>query len=175
MRDDFVTGPHRVDQVHPELVDALTALWGRVTVAGGAVGFAKDDPIDDVRAAAHAVVDRVRARQAFLLTLGRSHELVGAAVLVPGRRPIRRHTGELQWLMVDPDLQGQGLGRQLLDAVHAQAQALGLTTLVLHTRSGHGLEEFYAASGWVERGRWPRAVRITPNDQRDEVWMTRDL
>lgn len=173
--DGFISGPHRVDQVHPELVDALAALWARVTAAGGAVGFAPDDAVEDIRAAAELVVEHVRNRQAYLLTLGREHELVGVAVLVPGRRPIRRHTGELQWLMVDPDLQGQGWGRQLLDAIHAQAQALGLSTLVLHTRSGHGLEKFYGDAGWVERGRWPRAVRMSADEERDEIWMTRDL
>lgn len=173
--DGVISGPQRVDRVQPDLIDALTALWGRVTAAGGAVGFAPDDPITDIRAAAELVVQHVRARQAYLLTLSRGPDLVGAAVLVPGRRPIRRHTGELQWLMVDPDLQRQGWGRRLLDAVHEQATALGLSTLVLHTRSGHGLEAFYTAAGWVERGRWPRAVRMGPDDHRDEIWLTRDL
>ena len=36
MAEEFVSGPLRVDQPHPELPQALTDLIGRVTVAGGA-------------------------------------------------------------------------------------------------------------------------------------------
>jgi hypothetical protein len=32
--DGFVTGAHRVDSTHPDLVDALADLRGWVTVAG---------------------------------------------------------------------------------------------------------------------------------------------
>ncbi|QGK69209.1 GNAT family N-acetyltransferase [Allosaccharopolyspora coralli] len=174
MSSGFVTGPHRVDQPHPDLVDGLTDLWGRVSVAGGAVGFRPSDPLEKVREAAAKVVDDVSQRRAFLITVGRDRELVGAAVLTPQSLPARAHTGELSWLMVDPDLQGTGWGRQLHDAVLAQAQAVGLTQLELITRSGQDLERYYEALGWVERGRWPGAVRLDDGDTRDEVWLTRD-
>jgi GNAT superfamily N-acetyltransferase len=173
--DGFVTGPHRVDRPHPELTDALTELWGRVTVAGGAVGFSPTDPVEELRVVAGQVVEDVTNKRAYLITIGRSHVLVGAAVLKPGQRPVRHHTGELEWLMVDPELQGQGWGQQLHDAALAQAQALGLEKLSLVTRTGHGVERFYEANGWVERGRWPGAVRIAAGDERDEIWFTRDL
>ncbi|MCI2416271.1 GNAT family N-acetyltransferase [Saccharopolyspora sp. K220] len=173
--DGFVTGPHRVDTPHPDLVDALADLWGRVTVAGGAVGFSPTDPVDQLRAAAASLVEDIRVKKAHLITIGQQHVLVGLAVLRPRQLPVRKHTGELVWLAVDPVLQGKGWGKQLLDAVLVQAQAIGLEKLDLVTRSGHDLERFYEAHGWVERGRWPGAVRVAPGDDRDEIWFTRDV
>ncbi|CAM00724.1 acetyltransferase (GNAT) family protein [Saccharopolyspora erythraea NRRL 2338] len=173
--DVFVTGPHRVDTPHPDLVDGLADLWGRVTVAGGGVGFTPADPVEEVREAAASVVDDVAGRRAHLLTIGREHVLVGVAVLVPGRYPVRRHTGELSVLMVDPDLQGQGWGRKLHDAAVAHAQALGLEKLELVVRGGHDLERFYTGLGWTESGRWERSVRVADGDDRDRIWFTRDV
>ncbi|GAA2776303.1 GNAT family N-acetyltransferase [Saccharopolyspora taberi] len=173
--DEFVTGPHRVDTPHPGLVHALADLWGQVTIAGGGVGFGPADPVEEVRAAASSVIDDVAARRAHLITIGRSHELVGAAVLVPGRYPVSRHTAELSLLMVHPDLWGRGWGRQLVEAAVSQARAIGVEKLELVARSGAGLEEFYTALGWVESGRWPGSVRVAEGDDRDRVWFTRDV
>lgn len=171
----LITGPHRVEEPHPGLVDSLTDLWRRVTDAGGAVGFRPTDPVDDVRAAAAEVVDDVTNKRARLLTIGQEHVLAGVAVLTPGKRPAQRHTGQLTWLMVDPSLQRQGWGRTLHEAVLVQGQALGLEKLELITRSGHDLERFYEGLGWVERGRWPGALRLADDDVRDKIWFTRDL
>ncbi|GAA4613606.1 GNAT family N-acetyltransferase [Saccharopolyspora hordei] len=173
--DGFVTGPHRVDTPHPDLVGALADLWGRVTVAGGAVGFSPTDPLEELRAAAERLVEDVRSKKAHLLTIGQQHVLAGIAVLRRRELPVRKHTGELALLAVDPVLQGRGWGTQLHDAVLVQAQALGLEKVDLVTRSGHGVERFFERLGWVERGRWPGAVRVGPEDVRDEVWLTRDV
>ncbi|MER7082606.1 Acetyltransferase (GNAT) domain-containing protein [Saccharopolyspora kobensis] len=173
--DGFVTGPHRVDAVHPDLAEALAGLWARVTAAGGAAGFSPTDSLDELRAAAAKLVEEVRGKQAHLITIGQQHVLVGIAVLRPRQLPVRTHTGELVWLAVDPALQGRGWGKQLHDAALVHAQAIGLEMLDLVTRSGHGLERFYAGLGWVERGRWPGAVRVAPGDDRDEIWFTRDV
>ncbi|GAA0614113.1 GNAT family N-acetyltransferase [Kutzneria viridogrisea] len=175
MTEPFVTGPHRVDQPHPELVDAMTGLWHRVTLAGGAGGFAPADPVEEIRTVATRVVKDVRARRSHLLTLGADHALAGFAVLTPGTRPVRRHTAELEWLMVEPELQGRGWGGQLLTAVELHARALGIEQLVLITRTGHGVERFYEKQGWTERGRWPGAVRMAPGDVRDQIWFTREV
>jgi hypothetical protein len=40
--EPFVSGPHLVHEVHPEMGTALGTLWLAVTRAGGAVGFPSD-------------------------------------------------------------------------------------------------------------------------------------
>src|SRR5690606_39653679 len=74
--EGFVTGPHRVDTPHPELPAALADLWGRVTVAGGCVGFKPTDEVDRLRSVAEELVEDVRNRRANLLTIGQQHVLV---------------------------------------------------------------------------------------------------
>lgn len=172
----FVSGPHRVDQPHPDMPQALADLLGRVTVAGGATGFTATTELETITTVAQRIVDDLsqRPKRRHVLTAGREHALAGAVVLCPGELPVHRHRGEIEWLLVDPDMQDRGLGKQLLDAATVQAQALGLAQLSLSTRSGQGLEDFYTAQGWVERGRWPDALRLD-DDRRDEVWFTREL
>ena len=170
-----VSGPHLVDDLHPGLLDEVTDLWHRVTLAGGGVGFVPSDPVAVIRSVAEQVVADVRARKAHLLTIERADALVGFTVLVPGSRPVRRHTGEVTWLMVDPGLQGGGWGRRLLDAAVRHAKGLGLERLELSLRGGDGLEQFYGKCGWAEVGRWPGAVRLAEGDERDDVWLTREV
>lgn len=43
-------------------------------------------------------------------------------------------TGQLRYMVVDPDYRGQGLGKQMLLALEDAARALGLQNLVLHAR-----------------------------------------
>ncbi|WP_433871770.1 N-acetyltransferase family protein [Saccharopolyspora sp. CA-218241] len=173
--EGFVSGPHRVDTPHPDLAEALADLWGRVTVAGGPIGFTPTSTVDELRAVATDLVEEVRARRIQLITIGQQHVLVGMAVLRPDPLPARRHTGELGWLAVDPQLQGKGWGGRLHDAVLVAAQAMGLEKLSAQARSGHDLEGFYTARDWVERGRWPGAVRVAEGDERDDIWFTRDV
>ncbi|MDR7300976.1 GNAT family N-acetyltransferase [Haloactinomyces albus] len=174
---EFISGPHRVDQPHPDMPQALADLLGRVTVAGGATGFTTTTELETITAVAQGIVDDLsqRPKRRHVLTAGQERALAGAVVLRPGELPVNRHRGEVEWLLVDPDLQDRGLGKQLLDAAAVHAQALGLTQLSLSTRSGQGLEDFYAAQGWVERGRWPAALRVGEDDSRDQIWFTRDL
>lgn len=48
---------------------------------------------------------------------------------------------------------------------------LKLEQLHLAARGGEGLEDFYERLGWRETGRWPGALRLAPDDTRDEVLM----
>ena len=77
--------------------------------------------------------------------------------------------------MVDPELQGQGWGTRLVDACLDLARRMGIEQMYLSARSRTGLEEDYAALGWSEVGRFPGGVRVAEGDDRDEVWLYREL
>jgi len=67
-------------------------------------------------------------------------------------------------LAVEPDLQGQGLGRQMVAFAEARARALGLPQVELETRveltENH---RFYLSLGYAEAGRsaHPGLARVT--------------
>jgi ribosomal protein S18 acetylase RimI-like enzyme len=75
---------------------------------------------------------------------------------------------QLRRLYVDADFQGRGLGRRLLDEVHAAARALGGRTLWLTVweRNPRAVG-FYEAAGWAVIGETVFVVGDDP--QRDHV------
>ena len=84
--------------------------------------------------------------------------------------PVIAHWGSVSHLQTLPAFRGQGIGGALM--THARQVArreMGLKQLHLAARGGMGLEHFYAWLGWHEIGRWPRALRLAPGDDRDEI------
>ena len=162
-------------EVHRGLADALGTLWVAVSRAGGAVDFTEHVAESTVRAAAEAAVREVDAGTTDLLALGLGQSVVGTVFVTPGVQAVIAHRGVVGRLMVHPTLWGQGWGARLLDAAVSHARSMRLEQLLLSARSGTGLPEYYAARGWTEVGRWPRAVRVDTDDYRDEVWFQRLL
>ena len=60
-------------------------------------------------------------------------------------------TAELKRMYVAPEARGQGLGRQLVDALEAEARALGVKKLVLETGTRqHAALALYRKAGFVD-------------------------
>lgn len=55
--------------------------------------------------------------------------------------------------------------------VERMAREDRLVALHLTVRAGAGVERFYAALGYKEVGRLPGAIRVAPEDDRDEIHM----
>ena len=86
--------------------------------------------------------------------------------------PVIAHWGTISHLQTLPALRGRGIGSALMVwARRDAAQEMGLEQLRLAARGGMGLESFYARLGWREIGRWPKALRLAPDDDRDEILM----
>ncbi|SHN46838.1 Acetyltransferase (GNAT) family protein [Cryptosporangium aurantiacum] len=115
------------------------------------------------------------------LSTGLSGPLTGERVvawllLAESESLLRRHWRTVYRVQVDPEWQGLGLGTSLMAAAAAYAkEALGLEALTLMTRSGTGAERFYKRCGYREVGRIPGAIRVGPNDDRDELHFWLDL
>lgn len=166
----MTSGPRLLAEVGPETVTALGTLWTAVTRAGGAVGFVADAPEEDIRASAGRVVEDVRAGRERLIALESGGDLLGTVFLRGGRHATRQHRADVKRLMVHPDLQGRGWGKALLDAAVAHATAIGLQQLLLSARGGTALPGYYAKQGWTPVGVFPDALRMGPDDLRDEHW-----
>jgi acetyltransferase len=164
------SGPRLVSEVGPATAISLGTLWTAVTRAGGAVGFAADAPEEDIRASAEQAVEDVRVGREQLFAVDARGELAGVVFLRRGPKATVQHRADVVRLMVHPDLQGRGWGKALLDAVVAHATTIGLEQLLLSTRGGTSLPEFYVKQGWTQVGLFPDALRIGPGDLRDEHW-----
>jgi len=165
-----ITSP---EQVTPGLRRELIDCWIMVSNTGGAVGF-PFLPVDVTHVA--PVADKLLASlspECSRLLIARTGDtLAGWVHLHRNPSPVVAHWGTISHLQSLPSARGQGIGSALM--VHARQVArseMGLEQLRLAVRGGTGLEHFYARLGWMVIGRWPGALRLAPDDDRDETLM----
>ncbi len=61
------------------------------------------------------------------------------------------HRGWVNYLAVEPELQGRGIGRQMMEAVEKGLAGVGCPKVQLQIRRGNlGVAEFYRALGYAE-------------------------
>ncbi|WP_025273064.1 GNAT family N-acetyltransferase [Haloglycomyces albus] len=158
------------------LVDELSQLWVRVTNAGGSVGFVPPIDLKQVRPHTVSILSKVIDRTDTLVAVQKGAAIVAWCVLTSNDSPPRSSWRTMRHVQVDPDLQGSGIGGDLLEAADTVAkQKLGLRALSLKARTGTGAVDFYARHGFREVGRLPHAVEISPDDWRDDVIMWKEL
>lgn len=159
-----------------ETVGGLVDIWVRATNAGGALGFLPPVRADEVAERAEILFERVRGGGDDLLVAFLGDEPVGWLVLERDARTYAAHWRTLKRLQVAPEHQNKGHGSALLEEARRGARdELNLEFLLLSTRSGSGADALYRRLGWRETGRIPRAMRIGPRDDRDEIVMVLDL
>ncbi|MGW1886852.1 N-acetyltransferase family protein [Streptomyces sp. NPDC001970] len=162
--------------VTPELRNRVVSCWIAVTNAGGAAGFPFPPVQDgDVAPVADRILGRLGPRHSRLITATCDGVLAGWVVLNRDPDRLVGHWGTVNHLQAHPDFRGRGVGSALMRELRRVArEELGLEQLHLAARGGEGLEDFYGRLGWREIGRWPAALRLAPDDTRDEVLMILD-
>lgn len=156
--------------------EGVSRCWFDVSNAGGAVGFPFPPvSIAQVRRAAELLSRDVAAGSAVVFIAEIGDEVVGWVSLRFNRSELTQHWASVERLQSRPDRRGLGVGRQLMESVVEHAVSIGLEQLRLMLRGGEGLESFYAGLGWSEIGRHPGALRLSRDDDRDEVSMLLEL
>lgn len=164
------------DDVSPELRHTLADCWIDVTNTGGAAGF-PFPPIDRSHAlpAVDRIVQPLAPGTSRLLTATDRGEFVGWLNVRRDPGALTGHWGTLHHVQTRPSARGRGYGAALMNEARRFARdEMGLEQLHLAARAGAGLEDFYGRLGWKEIGRWPRALRLGPDDDRDEILMLLD-
>ncbi len=154
-----------------ELRSRIIRLWVDVTNAGGAVGFVAPVDAEDVRPVAEAAFAAVGDGIDHLLIGTDGGELVALLFVVSNRFPLKEHWRVLKRVMVTPKSQGRGYGAALMREAASTGRRMGLAALQVTVRAGAGVENFYARLGYREAGRMPGALRVAPDDHRDEIYM----
>ena len=161
-----------VTAVDDGLRAALLTCWTDVSNAGGAVGFVPPVTEDDVSPVLDKLLEGVHSGRDVLAVLRVDGEVAGFAALVGSSSPLRRHWAMVLRVQVHPARQGLGLGRVLMNGVHDIARDRGWEFLSLSARGGTGVDGFYRGLGYREYGRLPGAIRVGPDDDRDEILLT---
>ncbi|HUJ67543.1 MAG TPA: GNAT family N-acetyltransferase [Acidimicrobiales bacterium] len=156
---------------------SLASCWMEVANAGGAVGF-PFIPVtfDEVATRTDHLVQALDPQTTRILVALDRDELLGWLVLERNRSRLTSHWARVSRVQARLAHRGVGLGKELMEEVARSARDdLGLEHLHLELRSGQGLEGFYQSCGWREVGRWPAALRLDVDDDRDEVLMLLEL
>ncbi|MFG1953007.1 GNAT family N-acetyltransferase [Micromonospora sp. NPDC048830] len=158
-----------------ELREQLVSLWVDVTNAGGAVGFVAPVTAADVLGIAEPTFAAIADGPDRLLVAYEGERPVGMLIFVDNRFHLKTHWCVLKRVMVHPDTQGRGHGYALMREAERLGRAMGLAALHVTVRGGLGLEGFYERLGYREVGRLPGALRVAPDDDRDEIFMWLNL
>jgi GNAT superfamily N-acetyltransferase len=159
----------------PGLRADLLDTWVAATDAGGSVGFTAPAPVDLVAETLDRALERVAAGQDLLGVLHNGDRYVGMGLLVANSGRLSSHWRTVLRVMVHPKYQGNGAGRLLMNGLRSSAEQFGLEQLMLTIRDGGNLDTFYGKLGYRIVGRHPRAVRVAPDDYRDEIMLVTDL
>jgi len=163
------------EALDPGLRADLLDTWVAATDAGGAVGFVAPAPVSRVAETLDETLGRVAGGTDLLGVLHDGERYAGMGILADRGSTLNAHWRTVLRVMVHPKHQGTGAGRILMEGLRGSAVDLGLQQLQLTIRDGLGLERFYQPLGYRIVGRHPRAVRVAPDDYRDEIMLVRDL
>ena len=162
---DFVPGMHEAD-----LREVLTAY-----IAEGAArlerafGFEQDVPAAVVHVMQHLAQFAPPAGRLLLVVEG--EEVLGCG----GVRPIDSGVAEIKRMYLRPEVRGQGLGRQLLDALLAAARQQGYREVRLDTDGlMSAAHQLYRAAGFVPCDPYPESEIPVELHER-WLFMRRDL
>ncbi|MDI3385869.1 GNAT family N-acetyltransferase [Streptomyces sp. B-S-A8] len=160
-------------KVGPELAQGILNLWADVTNAGGAVGFVPPVTPQSVRPEwLKHLTAMTEGRTKLLVGYDEQGAVAATAFLALNSHRLMRHWLWLYTVMLHPAHQGRGQGRALLSAAADAARSHdGIEAIRLTCRGGEGLERFYASCGYKEVGRVPSAIRVAPDEDRDDVMM----
>jgi GNAT superfamily N-acetyltransferase len=163
------------EALDPGLRADLLDTWVAATNAGGAVGYTPPAPVVQVAENLDGALGRVAAGLDLLGVLHTGERYVGMGMLVSRGSGLQAHWRTVLRVMVHPEFQGNGAGRLLMEGLRGSAVDLGLEQLQLTIRGGLGLEKFYGPLGYHVVGTHPRAIRVAPDDYRDELMVVKDL
>lgn len=159
-----------------ELREQLTQIWTDVSNADGAVGFVPPTTVEAVRPVAEEAFQRSATQKDHIIVAFVEEQPIGFVFLTGRPGALFGHWATVKRLQVHPDSQGSGIGGALIEAVHEMARdQLGMEQLLLTVRGGTGRERFYERHGYNEVARIPGLIRVAPGDDRDEIYMTREL
>lgn len=163
-RDSGTARAMTVTDLHATLADAATlraraaelaALLADAVTGHASVGFVL--PVDHASIGRFwdDVADEAQRGLRTVLVAEDGGRIVGSVQVVPCGKDNGRHRAEIQKLLVHSAARRQGVGRMLMHAAEAHAQARGCWLLVLDTRTGSAAEAMYRRLGWQATGRVP--------------------
>lgn len=157
------------------LIPPLATLLEEAVNGGAALGFLA--PFTHAEAAAywHSIRHEIRASAIRLVIAEHDGALIGCGLLALPAFPAMRHRTELQKLCVLASARGNGVGRALMQALHAEAVLNRRSLVVLTTRKGGRPQTFYRKLGYQLAGIIPGYTIDALGNRYDTALMCREI
>lgn len=129
----------------------LAEILVSVVASGASVGFLSPLAMADAEAYWRGACGPATV----LLVAEREERIIGTGQLDLAMRANGRHRAEIGKVLVDPQMQGAGIGTAIMLALEVEARALGRTLLHLDTREGDPANRLYQRAGYTAAGTIP--------------------
>ena len=139
-------------------IAAAAVLLHRLVAGGAALGWVDPPSPGEIRALLTELADD---DDAILVLAADDAGLAGLGYWRRYRRPTHRPHADVERIAVDGSRQGRGVGRQIMTALVAAAQAAGIEMLTLDLRGdNHRAAALYESLGFRQYGRLERFVAV---------------
>ncbi len=145
---------HRLHAPGEQDLQQLARLLVDCVEGGASVSFMSPLSMDRALAFWQGVGAGVASGERVLLVAEDPAGICGTVQLVVGQPENQPHRADVSKMLVHRRARRRGLGAALMQALEAEAQALGKTLLVLDTASAEA-ERLYERQGWVRCGHIP--------------------
>lgn len=135
--------------------DALAALLVETVAANGSVGFMHPLAVADALAFWERALESAERGERVVLGAWHDDTLVGTGTVVLAMASSQPHRAELTKVMVEPSLQGQGIGEALVGALEQAARERSKTLLTFDASTVGGATAFYRRLGYHGAGDIP--------------------
>jgi GNAT superfamily N-acetyltransferase len=160
-----------LESLLPDLVELF-----RDTVNGGTpLGFIPPITLSTAHSYWLSVLPEIAAGSRLLLVANNNVGVIGSGQLALSQRSNSRHRAKVQRLFVARALRGQGVGTSLMHALHDVARQYGRSLIVLNTRHGEPVEDFYKNLGYKKVGVIPGWTVGPAGERYDHVKMYKEL
>lgn len=167
----FMNIQNLTPEIATQLLPKLTDLLQDAVASGASIGFLPPLTHEDAVNYWQEVITALKSTHRILLITEIDQAIVGTVQLDLASRPNGSHRAEIAKLMVRTSHRGQGIGQSLMNAIEAEAQRAGRTTLILDTREGDPSERLYSKLGYVRAGAIPEYARSTNGSLHTTVFM----
>lgn len=167
MAAEIVIVPFTAADIEARL-DAFAGLLQACVEDGASVNFILPYSHDDAKRFWTAkVLPRIGDSALTVLVALKDGRIAGSVQLDCDTPPNQTHRADIKKLLVHPDFQRQGIGRQLMTEIEAIARRLGRSLLTLDTKTGDKGEPLYRSLGFITAGIIPAYSRDALVDRLD--------
>ncbi len=156
-------------------IPALAEILADCVEGGASVNFVLPFSVDDAEAWWRRVGPSVHDGDRIVLGATLDGNLVGTVTLVPASQQNSPHRAEVAKMLVHRRARGHGIGSALLQAVEAEALAIGRTLLLLDTEEGSDGDRLYRRHGWEPWGAVPGYALTVWGDPATAVFFRKTL